>query len=107
MDTAALHPIDVLVALKLAVQDARSSSVRRLASELEISKSLAALSLQRLMALEHGPVRGRALRPLHPNAARAAARDPRLHKLLALVDAFRIGRARDREVASAELRSCL
>jgi DNA-binding Lrp family transcriptional regulator len=54
-----------------------------------------------------GPSRGRAVTPLHPLAPRAAARDPKLHALLALVDAFRIGGARDREVASAELQACL
>jgi len=42
-----------------------------------------------------------------PLAPRAAAHDPKLLMLLALVDAFRIGRARDREVAAAELGACL
>lgn len=60
-----------------------------------------------VIPLPRGPARGRAVTPLHPLAPRAAARDPKLHALLALVDAFRIGRARDREVASLELRSCL
>ena len=60
-----------------------------------------------VIPLAHGPSRGRAVTPLHPLAPRAAARDPKLHALLALVDAFRIGGARDREVASAELRVCL
>jgi DNA-binding Lrp family transcriptional regulator len=60
-----------------------------------------------VIPLPHGPSRGRAVTPLHPLAPRAAARDPKLHALLALVDAFRIGGARDREVASAELQACL
>ena len=38
---------------------------------------------------------------------RRRARDPKLLVLLALVDAFRIGRARDRQVAAAELGACL
>jgi hypothetical protein len=44
---------------------------------------------------------------VHPNAGASAQRDPRLHKLLALVDALRIGRSRDRELAAAELNACL
>jgi DNA-binding Lrp family transcriptional regulator len=56
-----------------------------------------------VIPLARGPARGRAVTPLHPLAPRAAARDPKLYALLALVDAFRIGRARDRQVAAAEL----
>src|SRR5262249_31664192 len=58
-----------------------------------------------VMPLPRGPVRGRAVSPIHPLAPKAAARDERLHRLLALVDALRIGRARDRQVAAKELRS--
>jgi DNA-binding Lrp family transcriptional regulator len=60
-----------------------------------------------VLPLPHGPLRGRAVPPLHPQAPAAAARDPRLHRLLAIVDSLRIGRAREREVAAAELRLCL
>jgi hypothetical protein len=60
-----------------------------------------------VMPLAHGPVRGRAVTPLHPLAPAAAARDAKLHELLALVDAFRVGRARDRQVAAVELRARL
>jgi hypothetical protein len=60
-----------------------------------------------VLPLPHGPLRGRAIPPLHPQAPAAAARDPRLHRLLAIVDALRIGRARDREIAASELRQCL
>jgi hypothetical protein len=60
-----------------------------------------------VMPLAHGPLRGRAVNPLHPLAPKAAARDERLHRLLAVVDTFRIGRARDRQVAAKELRAWL
>jgi DNA-binding MarR family transcriptional regulator len=60
-----------------------------------------------VMPLAHGPVRGRAVPPLHPHAPRAASLDPRLHALLALIDAFRVGRARDRQAAAARLRELL
>jgi hypothetical protein len=60
-----------------------------------------------VMPLPHGPVRGRCVPPIHPKAPEAARKDPRLHRLLAIVDAFRVGRARDREVAARELVLCL
>jgi biotin operon repressor len=60
-----------------------------------------------VIPLAHGPVRGRAVTPLHPLAPAAAAKDPKLYRLLAIVDALRIGRARDRQLAVAELRACL
>jgi hypothetical protein len=57
-----------------------------------------------VMPVAEGPSRGRSVTPLHPAAPVAARRDPKLHELLAIVDALRIGGARDREVAIAELR---
>jgi hypothetical protein len=60
-----------------------------------------------VLPLPQGPMRGRAVSPVHPKAPAAAQKDPELLHLLAIVDALRIGRARDREVAVAELRACL
>ena len=50
-----------------------------------------------------GPVRGIAFSPLYKNVPQAAMLDPRLYELLALVDAIREGRARERGVAIREL----
>jgi hypothetical protein len=50
-----------------------------------------------------GTVRGTAFSPLYDNVPEAARRDPKLHELLALVDAIREGRAREREIAIREL----
>jgi hypothetical protein len=50
-----------------------------------------------------GDVRGEELRPLYPSVPAAARRDERLYHLLALVDAVRAGRARERALASEEL----
>jgi hypothetical protein len=50
-----------------------------------------------------GTVRGLAFSPLYQNVPAAALRDPKLYELLALVDAIREGRAREREIAIAEL----
>lgn len=52
-------------------------------------------------------VEGVAVEPLHEKAPQAAARDPKLYELLAAVDAMRVGRARDMEVARDILRSRL
>lgn len=47
--------------------------------------------------------RGRVIDPLYPTAPLAAQEDPVLHEYLALADALRIGRARERALASEEL----
>jgi hypothetical protein len=44
--------------------------------------------------------RGRVIDPLYPSAPLAAAEDPKLHELLALADTLRIGRARERALAT-------
>jgi hypothetical protein len=46
-----------------------------------------------------GSQRGIALAPLYKQAPKAALRDPGLYELLALVDAIRDGRARERNLA--------
>lgn len=51
-----------------------------------------------------GSLRGQAVSPLCQWAPEAARKDPRLHELLALVDALRVGRARERMLAAEELR---
>ena len=50
-----------------------------------------------------GNVRGVAVKPLYPSVPQAVARNPELGALLALVDALRVGRTRDRNLAQAEL----
>jgi len=50
-----------------------------------------------------GSVRGIAFSPLYKTVPQAALRDPKLYELLALVDAIREGRAREREIAIREL----
>jgi hypothetical protein len=50
-----------------------------------------------------GDVRGVTLEPLHKTAPKAARKDPVLHELLALIDALRDGRARERQLAEHEL----
>src|SRR5208283_4755380 len=50
-----------------------------------------------------GTVRGMELAPLYRSVPGAAKRDAKLYELLALADALRIGRARERKLAEAEL----
>jgi DNA-binding transcriptional MocR family regulator len=50
-----------------------------------------------------GQVRGSTFEPLHKTVPAAAAKDPTLYELLALIDAIRGGRARERQAAEREL----
>ena len=47
--------------------------------------------------------RGVTVEPLYKTAPAAALRDPFLYELLALIDALREGRARERKLAEKEL----
>jgi DNA-binding Lrp family transcriptional regulator len=50
-----------------------------------------------------GDTRGIALEPLYKSVPSAALRDPALYEFLAIVDAIRDGRARERKIAEREL----
>ena len=54
-----------------------------------------------------GTVRGQSVEPLHPSAPAASARDENFYRVLALVDALRGGRARERSAAATRLRKLL
>lgn len=54
-----------------------------------------------------GDARGPTVTPLHKNAPAAARRDPKLYEFLALVDALRIGQAREVKLAERELETRL
>lgn len=51
----------------------------------------------------NGTARGQGLEPLHPSAPFAAMQDARLYEMLALFDALRVGRARERGMALKRL----
>ena len=53
---------------------------------------------------EEGKQRGMAFQPLYKTAPAAALRDPIFYEYLALIDALRDGRARERQIAEKELR---
>ena len=50
-----------------------------------------------------GAVRGHGIIPLYPKVVEAAKNDPKLYEALALIDALRVGRARERNIAEIEL----
>jgi hypothetical protein len=50
-----------------------------------------------------GNTRGVGLEPLYKRVPQAALRDPKLYQFLALVDAIRDGRARERKIAERDL----
>ena len=54
-----------------------------------------------------GEVRGESFSPLYKSAPVAAKNDAKLYQLLALVDAIRGGRARERDIAKKELKQLL
>lgn len=54
-----------------------------------------------------GSAKGPALGPLYRTAPEAALADPVLHRLLALLDALRVGRARERTLAADLLKQAL
>lgn len=54
-----------------------------------------------------GSVRGHSILPLYPSVPEAALKDAKLYELLALVDALRVGRAREKELAIKELKKRL
>lgn len=54
-----------------------------------------------------GEERGLSLQPLYPSVPSAARADFHLYEVLVLVDALRVGAAREREIAASELMSRL
>ncbi len=51
-----------------------------------------------------GKLRGQSVIPLYPQVPEAVSQDSKLHALLALVDALRVGQKRERILAISELR---
>jgi hypothetical protein len=50
-----------------------------------------------------GTVRGQSITPLYKSVPSAAKKDAKLYQLLSIIDALRVGRARDRTLAIKEL----
>lgn len=54
-----------------------------------------------------GEIRGQIIEPFHPGQINAAKQDAKLYELLALCDALRVGKAREKRMAEEELRKRL
>ena len=54
-----------------------------------------------------GTIRGHSIIPLYPSVPAAALKDTYLHELLALTDALRVGKAREKEIAIIEIKKRL
>ncbi|MEZ4847235.1 MAG: hypothetical protein R3B93_01100 [Bacteroidia bacterium] len=52
-----------------------------------------------------GKVKGQSILPLYPTVPKAVESDPNLYELLSLVDALRVGKAREKEIAIKELKT--
>jgi hypothetical protein len=51
-----------------------------------------------------GALRGHGIAPLYSSAPEAALKDPKLHEMLALTDALRVGKVREKTLAMEELK---
>jgi hypothetical protein len=51
-----------------------------------------------------GTIKGQEIPPLHPKQAYAAKLDIQLYEMLALIDALRVGKAREKKIAKEELK---
>lgn len=54
-----------------------------------------------------GTVRGESIEPLHPKVPEACLKDPVFYEYMALCDALRVGRAREKNMAMEELKKRL
>ena len=68
-----------------------------------LAKDFAAADLPPVWPHPEGTARGEGLAPLYKSAPKAALRDSQLYEWLALVDAVRAGRARERRRATQEI----
>jgi hypothetical protein len=53
---------------------------------------------------KNGTIRGQKIEPFHPGQISASKEDTQLYELLILVDALRVGRAREKRMAQEELK---
>lgn len=54
-----------------------------------------------------GNIRGQAIEPLHPGIPQACLKDSKFYELMALCDALRVGKAREKQIAVEELKKRL
>lgn len=69
-----------------------------------LNKIMASPQERYVWPYSEGEVKGQSIEPLYPSVPKAAKFDPKLYELLAIVDALRVGRAREQKFAQAELK---
>ena len=62
---------------------------------------------QYVWAYAKGKARGQSIEPLYPSVPEAALKDEKLYELLAITDAIRVGRSREKEIAVEYLKKHL
>ncbi|MEK6608695.1 MAG: hypothetical protein AABZ30_13630 [Myxococcota bacterium] len=72
-----------------------------------LAQELAGDNLPIVWPWARGEVYGETLKPIYRSVPEAASKDARLYQALALVDALRVGRARERSLACDHLRKLL
>lgn len=72
-----------------------------------LKEQLSDASEQYVWHYAKGEARGQRVDPLYPTAPEAALRDDDLYRLLVIADTLRMGRAREKEIAIAELNKYL
>jgi hypothetical protein len=65
-----------------------------------LSRTIVGSELPPVWPHPEGGTRGQGLAPIYRSVPGAALRDPEFHEWMALIDAIRVGRARERELAS-------
>lgn len=75
-------------------------------SALPLSKEIASNELY-VWPYAEGNVRGQLIEPLHPKVPEACLKDPFFYELMALCDALRVGRSREKNLAIEELKKRL
>ena len=104
-----LQPVEefLLHGVKYAFPAKRSQPTRGLATSYAapplVGKIASGTDLPPVWPYAEGKQRGIGLEPLYRTVPIAALRDPLLYELLALIDALRDGRARERRLAGQEL----
>jgi hypothetical protein len=102
-----LKAVEFLIhGVKYAFPSQRGEATRGMATAHAappLNKTIVLADLPPVWPDAEGDVRGVTLEPLHKTAPRAARRDPVLYELLALIDALREGRVRERQLAAKAL----
>jgi hypothetical protein len=69
-----------------------------------LSESIRSSSVIYVWPDDEGSIRGEAIEPLYPTVPKAAKFDNIFYELMSLVDAIRVGKSREHQIAAIELK---